>query len=490
MSVQVRLPAALRTFTGGQETVALEGRTVAEALDGLFARHPALRRQLLNESGKLRNFVNLYLNDDDTRDLKGLSTPVKDGDVILIVPAIAGGADATPPCAPSGDALGRMGGGADARDLTQEELLRYNRHIIMPEVGLAGQKKISNARVLCIGAGGLGSPLSLYLAAAGIGKLGLVDFDAVEASNLQRQILHSTAWVGRSKLESARERLKALNPNVDIELHEARLTAANALEILKDYDVIADGTDNFPTRYLVNDACVLLGKPNAYGSVFRFEGQASVFWAQRGPCYRCLYHEPPPPGLVPSCAEGGVLGVLPGVIGTIQAIETLKIILGAGRPLIGRLLLLDALAMEWRTVNLKKNPDCPICGKSPTIKSLIDYEAFCGVKQSPAAAPPEIAVEDLKAMLDRRESFVLLDVREPHEYELAAIAGSKLIPLGQLAARLGELDKSAKYVVHCKMGGRSAKAVKLLREKGFDATNVAGGIDAWSRRIDPTVPTY
>ena len=375
-------------------------------------------------------------------------------------------------------------------DLSKEELLRYHRQLVMPEVGPEGQRRIKNARVLCVGAGGLGSPLSLYLAAAGIGKLGLVDCDAVEASNLQRQILHSTASVGRPKLESARRRLAELNPNVELATHETRLTSANALDIFKDYDVVADGADNFPTRYLVNDACALLGKPDVYGSVFRFEGQASVFWAGRGPCYRCLYPEPPPPGLAPSCAEGGVLGCLPGVIGTIQAIEVLKIVLGAGQPLIGRLLLFDALAMESRALTLKKNPDCPLCGESPTIKTLIDTAAFCGLDKAAADAPPEVTVEDLKAKLDRGESFVLLDVREPHEHELAAIAGSKLIPLGTLAGRLGELDKSAKYVVHCKTGNRSAKAVKLLRKKGFEAANLAGGIRAWSERIDPAVPIY
>jgi adenylyltransferase/sulfurtransferase len=374
-------------------------------------------------------------------------------------------------------------------ELSKEELARYHRHLIMPEVGPGGQKKLKGAKVLCIGAGGLGAPLSLYLTAAGVGTIGLVDFDVVDASNLQRQVIYTTEDVGKSKLQQAKKRLQALNPNVNIVLHEERLSSQNALSIFAQHDVIADGTDNFPTRYLVNDACVLTGKPNAYGSIFRFEGQVSVFGAKDGPCYRCLYPEPPPPGLVPSCAEGGVLGVLPGAVGTLQAIETLKLILGIGKPLVGRLMLFDALEMSWRTLKLKKNPDCPVCGKNPTVKALIDYEQFCGLKE-PAPALPEISVEELKAKLERKEPFVLLDVREPHEYEIAKIAGSKLIPLGTLPQRLTELEKGKRYVVHCKMGGRSAKAVKLLRENGFDATNVAGGITAWSERIDPSIPTY
>jgi adenylyltransferase/sulfurtransferase len=375
-------------------------------------------------------------------------------------------------------------------ELTKQDLLRYNRHLIMPEVGPEGQKKLKNSSVLCIGAGGLGSPLALYLAAAGVGRIGLVDFDVVDESNLQRQIIHDTAAIGTSKLVSAKNRLLALNPYISVETHEIKLSSANAIELFKQYDVVADGTDNFPTRYLVNDACVLTGKPNAYGSIFRFEGQLSVFAAKDGPCYRCLYPEPPPPGLVPSCAEGGVLGVLPGVIGTMQAIETIKLILGIGKPLVGRLMLYDALEQSWRTLKVKKNPACPVCGDKPTITAPIDYEAFCGLKEKPANMIPEITVEELKAKMDKKENFVLLDVREPHEYEIAKIPGSKLIPLGELPQRVGELDKAAKLIVHCKMGGRSARAVQLLRSQGFDATNVAGGIHAWSESIDPSVPTY
>ncbi len=473
MKVQVKLPTALRSYADNQESVALEGKTAGDVLQALLKRHDGLKRHILTDDGKLRSFVNLYVNEDDTRSLKGLNTPVKDGDVLSIVPAIAGGASAV------------------ASTFSQEELQRYHRHMIMPEVGPEGQRKLKESKVLCVGAGGLGSPLALYLAAAGVGKLGIVDFDSVERSNLQRQILHSTDEVGKPKLASAIRRLKGLNPNVEVVPYETKLTAQNALDIIKAYDVVADGTDNFPTRYLVNDACVILGKPNAYGSIFRFEGQASVFDAARGPCYRCLYPEPPPPGLVPSCAEGGVLGVLPGVIGTIQAIETIKLILGLGRPLIGKLVLFNALDMEWRTLKLRKDPRCSACGKNPTITKLIDYEAFCGLKEAPTEKPlPEITVEELKAKLDRKERFVLLDVREQHEFDLCRISGSVLIPLGQVAQRMSELDKSQEIVVHCKMGGRSARAAKLLIDKGYRAVNVEGGINAWAERIDTSVPQY
>ena len=374
--------------------------------------------------------------------------------------------------------------------LDAQEIRRYSRHLILPEVGTEGQRRLKAAKVLMIGTGGLGSPLGLYLAAAGVGRIGIVDFDVVDASNLQRQILHDTPSVGTPKLQSAKKRLQALNPHVVVETHEERLTSANAVELFKKYDVVADGTDNFPTRYLVNDACVLTGKPNAYGSIFRFEGQLAVFGAKDGPCYRCLYPEPPPPGLVPSCAEGGVLGVLPGVIGTMQAIETIKLLLGIGKPLVGRLMLYDALEQSWRTLKVKRNPACPVCGDNPTIKAPIDYEAFCGLKEKPANMIPEISVEELKAKLDKKESFVLLDVREQHEYDIARIPGSKLIPLGELDKRVQELDKKSKLIVHCKMGGRSARAVQFLRAQGYDATNVAGGIHDWSEKIDPSVPLY
>ena len=381
-------------------------------------------------------------------------------------------------------------------ELTKDDLSRYSRHLILPEVGEEGQRKLKAARVLCVGTGGLGSPLALYLAAAGVGTLGLVDFDVVDASNLQRQIIHSTADIGRKKLDSAAEKLEALNPDLNVIKHDTLLSSANALGILKDYDVIADGTDNFPTRYLVNDACVLLGKPNAYGSIFRFEGQASVFGAEDGPCYRCLYPEPPPPGLVPSCAEGGVLGILPGLIGVIQATETIKLILGKGSPLIGRLLLVDALNMRFRELKLRKNPECPVCGAHPTVTQLIDYQQFCGI--TPAAKEeyevkngiPQIKVTDLKKRLDAGEDLFILDVREPFEYQIANIGGT-LIPLGQVPQRLGEIDRNREIVVQCKSGGRSQRIAEYLKQSGYsNVANLAGGILAWSDQIDPSVRKY
>jgi adenylyltransferase/sulfurtransferase len=379
--------------------------------------------------------------------------------------------------------------------LSKDEILRYSRHLIMPEVGMEGQLKLKQARVLCIGAGGLGSPLALYLGAAGVGKLGLVDFDVVDFTNLQRQVIHGTSDVGRAKLDSARDTLREINPHVEVETFETRLSSDNALDLFRAYDVIADGTDNFPTRYLVNDACVLLGKPNVYASIFRFEGQASVFYAEQGPCYRCLYPEPPPPGLVPSCAEGGVLGVLPGIMGCIQAMETVKLILGRGDSLIGRLLLFDALGMKFRELKLRKNPDCPICGTHRTITKLIDYEQFCGIRgeeHTPAQIGiPEITPAEVKRKMDVREPFVLIDVREPHEFQICRIPGSKLIPLGDVPRRMSELNSADDIVVHCKSGMRSARAVDFLMKSGFRKIhNLKGGILAWSDQVDPSVPKY
>ncbi|MGH9570389.1 MAG: molybdopterin-synthase adenylyltransferase MoeB [Candidatus Angelobacter sp.] len=378
--------------------------------------------------------------------------------------------------------------------LSNEEVLRYSRHLIMPEVGMEGQQKLKAARVLCIGAGGLGSPVALYLTAAGVGTLGLVDFDVVDFTNLQRQVIHFTSDVGKPKLESAKQKIAAINPFVNVKTFETKLTSDNALHIFADFDIIVDGTDNFPTRFLVNDACVFTGKPNVYGSIFRFEGQASVFAARNGPCYRCLYPEPPPPGLVPSCAEGGVLGILPGLVGLIQATEAIKLILGNGDPLIGRLLLIDALGMKFRELKLRKNPDCVVCGKNPTVTKLIDYDEFCGLrgqeKTVNQSGIPEISVEELKRRLDAKEDFVLLDVREPHEYQICNLNG-KLIPLNDLSKRVGELDPAKEMVVHCRSGQRSARAVMFLRQAGFSkASNLAGGILAWADRIDPKVPKY
>jgi molybdopterin/thiamine biosynthesis adenylyltransferase/rhodanese-related sulfurtransferase len=379
--------------------------------------------------------------------------------------------------------------------LSNEEILRYSRHLIMPEVTMEGQKKLKAARVLCVGTGGLGSPLALYLTAAGVGTLGLVDFDVVDYTNLQRQVLHSTADVGRLKLDSAIDKLKALNPFVEIKRFDTYLNSQNALQIIKDFDIVADGTDNFATRYLVNDACVLSGKPNVYASIFRFEGQASIFGAKDGPCYRCLYPEAPPPGLVPSCAEGGVLGVLPGLLGVMQATEVIKLILGVGEPLIGRLVLVDALAMRFREMRIRKNPECPVCGAHPTVTELIDYNQFCGVRGEESEAStstkiPEIQVEEFKRRLDAGEDLYILDVREPHEYQICNIHGH-LIPLGDLPKRVHELDSSLEIVVHCKSGARSAKAVDFLRQSGFKrVTNLTGGILAWADRIDTSLPKY
>jgi molybdopterin/thiamine biosynthesis adenylyltransferase/rhodanese-related sulfurtransferase len=383
-------------------------------------------------------------------------------------------------------------------ELSNEEIKRYSRHLIMPEMGVEGQRKLKASSVLCIGAGGLGSPAAMYLAAAGIGRLGIVDFDVVDFSNLQRQIIHGTPDVGRLKLDSARDRIAALNPYVEVETHEVALSSENALDLFAPYDVILDGTDNFPTRYLVNDACVIAGKPNAYGSIFRFEGQASVFAAEDGPCYRCLYPEPPPPGLVPSCAEGGVLGVLPGIIGVIQATEAVKMLLGIGEPLIGRFLIYDALKMRFRELKLRKDPECPVCGTHPTVTELIDYEQFCGIRpqvdepvKETGVANWEITSKELKRRLDDGEDVLVLDVREPNEYQINKIDGSTLIPLGELPRRYQELDKTRPIVCQCKMGGRSAKAMEFLQSVGFDdVKNLQGGILAWIEAVDPSQPKY
>ncbi|MFN8496456.1 MAG: molybdopterin-synthase adenylyltransferase MoeB [Anaerolineae bacterium] len=383
--------------------------------------------------------------------------------------------------------------------LSNEEIKRYSRHLIMPEVALSGQKKLKAASVLCVGTGGLGSPLAMYLAAAGVGKLGIVDFDVVDYSNLQRQILHHTPDVGHPKIESAVAKLRAINPNIEIVAHETLFTAENAMSIAREYDIVADGTDNFPTRYLTNDVCVLLGIPNVHASIFRFEGQASVFYAKEGPCYRCLYPDPPPPGEVPSCAEGGVLGILPGLLGTIQATEVIKLILGIGEPLIGRLLLFDALSMNTRTVRLRKNPDCPICGAHPTIHELIDYEEFCGVPiggETPEADQTDmrwqISPREVEAKLESGDpNFVLVDVRDPHEWEISHIEGAHLIPLGDLPARMHELDSRNDIVLQCRSGVRSMKALNLLRDAGFARLkNMTGGILAWADEVDPDMPQY
>jgi adenylyltransferase/sulfurtransferase len=482
MAVTIVIPTPLRQFAGGKSEIEVEAKTAGEALEKLTTEHAELRKHLYNDTGNLRNFVNVYVGDEDIRDLDDLETEVKDGGEILIVPSIAGG-----------NLAGEARAEKELPTLSTEEYARYSRHLILPEVGLEGQRKLKAARVLMIGTGGLGSPLGLYLAAAGIGTIGLVDFDVVDESNLQRQIIHGTKDVGRPKIESAQDRLKDINPNVEIEAHETRLTGENALEFFKDFDVVVDGTDNFPTRYLVNDACVLTGKPNVYGSIFRFEGQASVFWAEKGACYRCLYPEPPPPGLVPSCAEGGVLGVLPGIVGTIQANEVIKVILGAEGILLNRLLLFDAWKMRFRELKLRKNPDCPLCGTNPTIKELIDYEEFCGLNApTETQALEEITATELNDLIKNNPEVQIIDVREPHEYEIAKIPNTKLIPLSQIVARAKEIDSSRMAILHCKGGVRSAKAIADLQVSGFQGrlVNLKGGITAWSDEVDANVPKY
>ncbi len=496
---KILIPTPLRPYTDKQDSVDATGATIGELLADLTTKHAGLKQHLYNEQGKLRSFVNIYVNDEDIRYLEKEATPVKADDTVSIIPSVAGGAPAAAEATTGRPAAEVRTGLHPERalpELTNEEIKRYSRHLIMPEVGVEAQKKLKASKVLCIGAGGLGSPAAMYLAAAGVGTLGIVDFDTVDFSNLQRQILHGTPDVGRSKLASARDRLNAINPNVKIETYETALTSANALELFAPYDVILDGTDNFPTRYLVNDACVLLGKPNAYGSIFRFEGQASVFATKDGPCYRCLYPEPPPPGLVPSCAEGGVLGVLPGIIGVIQATETIKLIIGVGEPLVGRFMIYDALKMKFRELKLRKDPDCPVCGTHPTVTKLIDYEQFCGVV--PAAPEPvavnhatEITSIELKQRLDRGDALKIVDVREPNEYQINRIPGSELIPLGDVPKRYAELNKNDEIVVHCKMGGRSAKAADFLRSVGFTRVlNLKGGILDWVEKVDPSQPKY
>jgi molybdopterin/thiamine biosynthesis adenylyltransferase/rhodanese-related sulfurtransferase/molybdopterin converting factor small subunit len=486
MAVTIQIPTALRQFTGGNAQIEVEAGTAGEALTGLTSIYSELRRHLYDDQNALRSFVNVYVNDEDVRHQSGSETKLKDGDTLMIVPSIAGGVttEAEVAALPS---------------LSNEEIARYSRHLIMPEVGMQGQRKLKAASVLMIGTGGLGAPVGMYLAAAGVGRIGIVDFDVVEASNLQRQIIHGTRDIGRPKIESARDRLRDINPHIEIETHETRLTSQNALGLFANYDIVVDGTDNFPTRYLVNDACVLTGKANVYGSIFRFEGQASVFWPAGpnggGACYRCLYPEPPPPGLVPSCAEGGVLGVLPGIVGAIQANETVKLILGAESTLVNRLLLFDAWQMKFREFKLRKDPNCPVCSEKATIKELIDYEEFCGLRAQPpqpANTLEEITATELKQRLDSGQDLQIIDVRETFEYDIARLPGTKLIPLGQVVARMNEIDPSRQTVVHCKAGVRSAKAIASLKQAGFPGrlVNLKGGITAWSDEVDPTVAKY
>jgi molybdopterin/thiamine biosynthesis adenylyltransferase/rhodanese-related sulfurtransferase/molybdopterin converting factor small subunit len=537
----IQIPTPLRRFTAEAGDVEVQGGTVDEALGDLTRRYPGLKPHLYTADGALRSFVNVFLNDDDVRHLERGATKVAPGDTLTIIPSIAGGsAVASPPpgaAAPATRETSQAGEGSRASEtsetielpaLSPQEIRQYSRHLIMPEVGMEGQRRLKAAKVLMIGAGGLGSPLGLYLAAAGVGTLGVADFDVVDESNLHRQVLFSHADVGRPKLDAAIDRLRGINPYITLRPHPVRLDSSNALELFAPYDIIVDGTDNFQTRYLVNDACVLTGKPNVYGSIFRFEGQVSIFWGAKGPCYRCLFPEPPPPGLVPSCAEGGVLGVLPGIIGALQANEVIKLIVGAGEPMIGRLLLFDALKMKFRELKLRKDPACPICSEHPTQHELIDYDQFCGIAPPPAggthaAAGPlgaagaagaagtagaprgsaasagegagelsfDVDAGEVKQWLDEGRDFTLIDVRSPQENAICRIEGARLVPLQDIPDEIDRLDPAARYVVHCHHGGRSAQAVDLMRRRGFSAAqNLAGGIDAWSRTVDPSVPRY
>lgn len=485
MPVTILIPAALRQFTDGLSEVGVEAKTVGEALNGLTAQYPDLQRHLFTEKETLRSFVNVYVNEDDIRQKDGLATPLSDTDTIMLLPSIAGGSFAVTDAVRDNTALPQ---------LTHDEITRYSRHLILPEVGIEGQQKLKNSRVLLIGAGGLGAPLAIYLAAAGVGAIGIIDFDFVDETNLQRQIIHGTRDVGRPKIASAKDSIKSVNPKVKVVSFATKLTSQNALDIIKDFDVVVDGTDNFPTRYLVNDACVFLGKPNVYGSVFRFEGQASVFYAEQGACYRCLFPEPPPPGLVPSCAEGGILGVLPGIIGCIQANETIKLLLGGGEPLINRLLVFDSWKMRFRELKISKDPHCPVCGESPTVKELIDYEDFCGLREPSAQEQPieEVTAVELKKLFDDNANLQIIDIREPHELAIGKLPNTKAIPFGQIVRRQTELDPTRDAVVVCKIGIRSAIAIRALRDAGYSGRllNLKDGINAWADDVDRNIAKY
>jgi adenylyltransferase/sulfurtransferase len=472
--IKILIPYALRAFTERNAEVEVEASTAGEAVNALANAYPALKTHLFTTDGQLRDFINLFVGGVNINSVQGLDTPVADNGELMIVPAIAGGCDSD-------------------TNLTNEEIARYSRHLLLPEIGVEGQKKLKAAKVLIVGTGGLGAPLALYLSAAGVGTIGLVDFDVVDESNLQRQIIHSTRDVGRPKTASAKDRIKGINPLVNVVTHNAMLTSQNAMELFAGYDIIADGTDNFQTRYLVNDACVFLGKLNVYGSVFQFDGQATVFGAKDGPCYRCLYPSPPPPGLVPSCAEGGVMGVLPGIIGTIQAAETIKLIVGGAKPLIGRLMLFDAWRMAFRELKLEKNPDCPVCGKNPSIHELIDYEQFCGLKKNADSKPIDaITALELKKRLDNGDKIQFIDIREPHERAIVKFPNAKIIPLGQLERRMDELDPSADAVFLCKIGQRSILGIRALQEAGYTGKllNLQDGLNAWARDVDKSMPLY
>lgn len=485
MAVTVLIPTTLRIFTNQRSEIELDGTTVEEVLAALSDEYPETKKVLFDESGQLRSFINIFVNENNIKNLQGYQTTVKDGDEIMLIPAIAGGA-------PTDSVLGDRKG----EKLTNQEIQRYSRHLLLKEVGVKGQKRLKAAKVLIVGLGGLGAPLAQYLAAAGVGTIGLMDFDEVEESNLQRQVIHGTRDIGRPKVASAKDSIRQINPLVKVEVYNYPLTAENALDIIEEYDVVADASDNYQTRYLVNDACVLLGKPDVFGAMYQFEGQATVYYGKEGPCYRCMYPAPPPPGLVPSCATGGVVGVLPGIIGTIQANEVIKLIVGGGEPLIGRLVTFDSWHMKWRELKICKDPNCPVCGNNPTITELeeYDYEDFCGIKQQEEEneAVEGIEAKELKRRLDEGEKITLIDVREPHERAIVKFLDAKAIPIGQLARRQNELDPTVDTVFICKEGKRSILAVNTLREAGYKGKmfNLKDGTNAWARDVDPSFPQY
>jgi len=471
MAITILIPTALRSFTERNSEVAAQGATAGAALQDLANTYPAIKKHLFLDEENLRDFVNVFLGSDNIKNLQGLGTPLKDGDVLMIVPAIAGG------------------------NLTNEEIARYSRHLLLPEIGIEGQKKLKAAKVLIIGTGGLGSPLALYLAAAGVGTIGLVDFDFVDESNLQRQIIHGVKDVGRPKVASAKDRLKSINQHINVVTYNEQLSSENALDIIKEFDIVADGTDNYQTRYIVNDACKFLGKPNVYGSVFQFEGQVSVFYAGKGPCYRCLYPSPPPPGLVPSCAEGGVLGVLPGIVGTLQASEVIKLIVGGGKPLIGKLLTFDAWNMRFNELNLEKSHNCPLCGDNPTITQVGSdeyYCEFCGMNNKQEKPVFGITPTELKERLDSGDKITIIDIREPHERAIVKFPGATAIPPGQLVRRIDELNPKIDTVIICKEGKKSVLSIEDLQEAGYSGKllNLLDGINGWAREVDNTLPTY
>ncbi|MGN0377851.1 MAG: molybdopterin-synthase adenylyltransferase MoeB [Suilimivivens sp.] len=484
MSVTVLIPTTLRSFTGRRSEITLEGNNVREVIQALADEYPETKKAIFEEDGTPRAFINIFVGENNIKKLQGFDTPVKDGDEIMLIPAIAGG-----------KAEDSVISEDRKETLSNDEITRYSRHLLLREVGVKGQKKLKAAKVLIVGLGGLGAPLAQYLAAAGVGTIGLVDFDEVEASNLQRQVIHGSRDLGRPKVASARDSIRAINPLVKVETYNLLLTKDNALDIIGEYDIVADATDNYKARYLINDACVLLGKPDVFGAMYQFEGQASVYYAKEGPCYRCVYQTPPPPGLVPSCAEGGVVGVLPGIIGTIQANEIIKLIVGGGNPLIGRMLNLDAWRMKFRELKIEKDPNCPICGKNPVITELeeYDYEEFCGLKKQEEEEPIEgIEAKELKRRLDEGEKITIIDVREPHERAIVKFPDAKVIPIGQLARRQNELNPDIDTVFICKEGKRSILAINTLREAGYKGKmyNLKDGINTWAKEVDKSMPTY